>query len=319
MIVKKEKNIITVEFEEKIDYKIYRQFEKIKNLDITKIDLVYVDFSYTNYITISGAIYVLYFLHYIKTVNNYCECRIINIEGKIANILAKYGFFRCAKTYSNLQLDSKLDEINERYLEFFKLDKIYSQYSIYLPIRIVPENSGSDFESYNRSFINDFIDYFNLLISKNKVRSKESPLEDLQQDFIRAVYELMKNIHEHSDSWGLSTIQSTEKTQTTLCFCDYGIGFIGSFKKRNVGYPKNVNNDKELIQWLLEDGNSSKSQTKNGHGLSRIINFTKRVNGILLIRTDKFEISYERDNENPVVKDSPYFRGAQISINFEAK
>lgn len=316
MEVKKQDNYIEITFESKLNYKLYEQFEKIQNVDKNNIKIIYLDFSNTKYISLSGAIFIVYFLNYLKTLNISFETRITSINENTAVILAKYGFLKCSKFYCNLQLDNTLEKINNRYLKNFDLANIHNQYSFYWPIKTIPEKSGNYFESDESGFTNSFIDYFNLLVEQGKLKPVESSLEEVRVGFIKTVYELGKNIWEHSQSWGLSAIQSTTKTNTTLAICDYGIGFIGSYIAKNPNYERSQKNDKKLIEWLLIEGNSSKSKDKNGHGLTRVMDFTRQVKGVLLIRTDNFEITLKEAQLKPIIKERKYFKGTQVFINF---
>lgn len=310
-------NYIELKFDYKVDYILYREFEKIQSVKIENFKLVYLDFSATGFITLAGGIYVIYLNHYLKKKNNSIETRIKSIKNNVANTLAKFGFFKCSKFYCNFHLDKNLEQLNKRFLGYFDITNIQEQSSIYWPIRTIPERSGNSFETDDAGYTNSFIDYFNLLVASGKLPVYNISHEDVRKGFIKTAYELGLNVWEHSNSWGLSSIQSTNKTNTTIAICDYGDGFIGNYTAKNPEYKSSLKSDKNLLEELLEDGGTSKqNKNKNGHGLSRVIKFSRNVEGTLLIRTDCYEITLIKNQKKPKIKKTTYFKGTQVFINF---
>ena len=310
-------NYIEIKFDYKVDYILYREFEKIQSIEIEKIQIVYLDFSSTGFISLAGGIYIIYFTHYLKKKNNSIETRIKSIKNNVANTLAKFGFFKCSKFYCNLHLNEDIEKINKRFLEYFDISNISEQSSIYWPIRTIPQKSGNSFETDDAGYTNSFIDYFNLLVSSGKLPTYNISQEEVRKGFIKTAYELGLNVWEHSNSWGLSSIQSTDETKTTIAICDYGDGFIGNYIAKNPEYKTSSNDDKNLLKELLKDGGTSKlNKNKNGHGLSRVINFTRNVEGTLLIRTDRYEITLKKNQEEPKISETKFFNGTQVFINF---
>lgn len=303
---------LILKFDRRVDYKLYENFEKIQSLEKLIFYIVYLDFSETKFVTLPGAVYIIFFLDHLRRKKQ-IETRIIDIDYSITSILSKYGFFNCAKLYGSLVLDQNIENINTKHLENLNIQDLSS---LYWPIRTIPEKSGHHFESDESGFTNSFIEYFNMLNNRGKLDTYKDNLDIIKKGFVKAAYELGKNIWEHSQSWGLYAIQSADKTKTNLVICDNGVGFIGSFKLRNPGYSGSTKKNKELLEWLLIDGNSSKGEDKNGHGLTRVIDFIRVTNGILLIRTDQFEITVKGKQTIPEIKENTFFKGTQIFINF---
>lgn len=310
-------NYVELKFHYKVDYNLYREFEKIKSIKFEKFQIIYLDFTSTGFITLAGGIYIIYLCHYLTIKNNTIDIRIKSIKNNVANTLAKFGFFKCAEFYCNLHLNENLESINKRFLSYFDINNIHEQSSIYWPIRTIPQSSGNSFESDDAGYTNSFIDYFNLLVYSGKLPVYEISQEEVRKGFIKTAYELGLNVWEHSNSWGLSSIQSTDETKTTIAICDYGDGFIGSYVAKNPEYKPSLVNDKILLTELLKDGGTSKpNKNKNGHGLSRVINFSRNVGGTLLIRTDCYEITIVKHQRNPKISKTTYFKGTQVFINF---
>jgi anti-anti-sigma regulatory factor len=310
-------NYIEIKFNYKIYYNLYEEFKKIQSIKIENFQIIYLDFSSTGFISLAGGIYIIYFNHYLKQKNNLIETRIKSINPSVARTLAKFGFFKCSKIHCNLHLDDNLERLNNRFLGYFDIDNIQKHSSIYWPIRTIPKRIGNYFESDDAGYINSFIDYFNLLVISGKLPIYNISQEEVRKGFIKASYELGLNIWEHSNSWGLSSIQSTDETKTTIAICDYGDGFIGNYIVKNPEYKTSAENDKNLLEELLEDGGTSKqNKNKNGHGLSRVIKFTRNVEGTLLVRTDSYEITLVKNQKKPKIIKKTYFKGTQVFINF---
>ncbi|WP_417855159.1 hypothetical protein [Xanthomarina gelatinilytica] len=315
MEIEIENNYIVFVFGRKIDYKLYSRFESVEKVESQAFNQLFLDFSQTSFITLPGIIYVLYFLNHLKKNKEFFETRLINIKANIARQLAKFGFLNSSITYGNLFLDSELEIINNRLMSNFSLENVNNQSSLYFPIKTLPKRSGEHFESDGSGFTNSFVDYFNLLDMRGEFEGLVNK-ELVKKKFTKAIYEIGKNIWEHSFSWGLAAIQSTESTGTSIAICDNGVGFIGSYKHRNPEYVINTDNNRNLIEWLIVEGNSSKGKNKNGHGLSRVFDFILEVKGTLLIKTDAFEITLKKDQEKPKIKSSSFFVGTQVFINF---
>lgn len=310
-------NYIEIKFNYKVDYNLYKEFEKIQSIKIDNFQIIYLDFSSTGFISLAGGIYIIYFNHYLKKKNNSIETRIKSIKNNVANTLAKFGFFKCSKFYCNLHLNDNLERLNNRFLGYFDINKIQEQSSIYWPIRTIPERSGNSFETDDAGYTNSFIDYFNLLVTSGKLPIYDISQEEVRKGFIKTAYELGLNVWEHSNSWGLSSIQSTDETKTTIAICDYGDGFIRNYIAKNPEYIRSLENDKNLLIELLEEGGTSKpNKNKNGHGLTRVMKFTRNIDGTLLIRTDNYEIILVKNQKKPRISKTRYFKGTQVFINF---
>ena len=309
MNIDKEGKSIELLFETNIDYKLYNAFEKIKLICNEDVNQVFLNFSKTKYITLPGCIYVIFLLHEIKISNRYLETKIISITENLIHFLTKFGFFNSSAFYFNLKVEKQIKHLVNK--------SIHSKSSaIYWPIATVPQNLDRDFDSNNSKFMNDYSEHFDLLIENDVISSETYSIREIRAKFLKAIYELIKNIWEHSESWGLSSIQSTNATNTTIAICDYGVGFVESYKKRNLEYLDNPENNKELIMSQLKPNFSSKSKYKFGHGLSRVKDFVRMLNGTLLLKTDKFRVVYDGKTDEEIIKNDSYFKGAQIFINF---
>lgn len=309
MKIIKDKETLEFIFNKNIDYKLYVKFNDVEIISKKNISQVYLNFSNTQFITLPGCIYIIFLLYQIKINNRYFETRIISITESIIHILSKFGFFDSSSFYCNLQLDIKIESL-------IKTVRKISTSAIYWPIQTIPPNPDKNFESSNENFLNNYSDYFDLLIDNELIKSKEFSLNEIRSRFINSIFELIKNIWEHSCSWGLSSIQSTKITGTTICICDYGIGFITSYKNINVDYIVNPENNKRLIESQLENNFSSKSKIKHGHGLWRVKQFVDMVDGIMLIKTANYKVTYDGKTKTQKIKDDSFFMGTQIFINF---
>lgn len=304
-----ESKSIELLYDSNIDYRLYSNFDKIQLIAKEEIDQVFLNFSKTKYITLPGCIYIIFLLYEIKLHNKYFETRIISITENLIHVLTKFGFFESSSFYCNLKVDKQISDLVYSY-------NYSNTSSIYWPIATVPPKLDRHFESNNAKFTNGYSEYFDLLIKNKLISSDKYSITEIRSKFNKSIYELVKNIWEHSNSWGLASIQSTDSTNTTIAICDYGIGFIESYKKRNSSYQDNSNNNNKLIESQLEDNFSSKSEHKYGHGMARVKEFVDLMNGILLIKTDKFKVTYNGKTKEQTIENDNFFKGAQIFINF---
>ena len=72
----------------------------------------------------------------------------------------------------------------------------------------------------------------------------------------------------------------------------------------------------DVLSFLVKKRATKPNKNKNGHGLSRVINFTRNVEGTLLIRTDCYEITLKKNQKKPKISETKYFKGTQVFINF---
>lgn len=309
MKIIQDKEIVEFIFDKNIDYKLYLHFNEIELLCESKISQVYLSFANTQFITLPGSIYIIFLLYRIKLSNNYFETRFLTITESVLSYLVKFGFFDSSVSYCNLKTEKKIDSLLPR------LSKMSST-SYYWPIRTVPPNSGSDFETSSISLMNDYSEFINLIMQKGLVNTKLHSYDEIRSRFNTTVYELIKNIWDHSDSWGLSSIQSTRVTGTTVCICDYGVGFVESYKKRNADYKDYNENYMELIESQLLDNFSSKSKSKYGHGLWRVKQFVNMIEGVMFIKTSCYNVVYNGKTKKQIISDDIYTIGSQIFINF---
>ena len=116
----------------------------------------------------------------------------------------------------------------------------------------------------------------------------------------------MKNIFDHSESWGIGAIYANQKSGLQICYYDIGIGIMESVRKH-----KSIisDNDMDILNWALLDGNSSKDENNNNHGrgFTVIKKFIKSKHGILSIRTGRFHRL-----SDGTTKTTNWFPGTQI-------
>lgn len=317
-------NILTITFDQKIDFTISSFFEKTYLVTNTNhFQFIDLNFSKTKFITLPGAMYILFLVS--GLINNrkrnglYLETIISGYSEYLLHILLNFGFISTLRTYGNLKSTSYVDELNEKKMHFWRKAVKKTDFlldSLYWPIAIIPNKTSDSFLSDSSTFINNFTIYFQMLVDHEMIEILEAKkLENLRKDFIRSVNESTKNVWDHSESWGAASIYSNRVNKTTFCLFDYGVGFINSYIKRKGIYERNEKNDIAILEWLFKEGNTSDDINNFGRGLPRIAKFVFEAKGLLMIKTDKYILSYNYREGLKIGKDS-FFPGSQIMINF---
>jgi len=322
-------NVLTLKLGKKVDFTIHKYYEAIKHAsDNYSFQIIEIDFSETKYITLPGGMYLLFILSSLinskNKLNFYVESRISNLSEPVLASIANFGLINVFITYANLKVSEEIKHLSDNKINYWKttVKKGNSNLnSIYWPVTIIPPKTSDSFENDAKSYINNFIDYFNAL-SNNKIIGNLSGeiLENNRKSFIRSINEATKNVWDHSHSWGAASIYSSKNNKTTLCLFDYGVGFINSYIRRKGAFERNTANDKGILKWLFDEFNTSndtenENQKENhGRGLARIAKFIDITNGILLIKTDKYMMQF--DLKGLTISEQTYFPGTQIMINF---
>jgi hypothetical protein len=138
--------------------------------------------------------------------------------------------------------------------------------------------------------------------------------EFFRKSFISAVNESIKNIWDHSESWGTVGLHSNKYQKNTFCLFDYGIGFINSYIKRIGSFERNSINDKAKLEWLFKEGHTSNDMNNHGRGLKKIADFVDMNDGIWYIKTDKYLMKYQK--QKLTIDEDSFFPGTQLMINF---
>ena len=318
-----ENDILTFKLPKKIDYTFTSCYEILllesKNGSFEILDL---DFSNTLFITLPGAIYLVFIVHAVveskKKQNNYFETAITNYSEKTLAMLSNFGSIEMLKLYGNLKVAKDVEDHSISRVKYWKsLNNLSPKtQSIYWPMSNIPLKLGDRYEQNVRSFYGNFIDYFKVILNAGLINSDYLKTVDfIEKYFNKSINEATKNIWDHSESWGMASIQSTEYTKTTLCLFDFGVGFINSYVKRKGLYNRDLKSDMEVLVWLFQEGNTSQSSGNHGHGLSIIQKFIDMTNGTLLISTDSYLLTYTK-KRGLVINQKGYFPGSQIMINF---
>jgi hypothetical protein len=318
-----EQDTLFIGLDETIDYKITESYAALyKSIETNQFNSLYLDFSKTKFITLPGALYLLMIVYFVINFfknHKVIETYIFGYSEKILDILLNFGCINSLKSYCNLNLDSELDQRSRSRLSFwdYRVRNINKRLnSIYWPISPIPLKHGNNSDQGLFKFFNNFIDSFKAICQCEMIENWErGTLDYLELNFVKAINELTKNVWDHSDSWGVASIQSNRINKTTFCIFDFGVGFINSYIKRKGPYKRSISEDKRTLDWLLEEGHSSNTGDNHGHGLSVIKKFIEIADGVLLISTDNYIITYS-NKTNLKIDVKSYFPGTQIMMNF---
>ncbi len=317
-------NILNISINEKVDYNIASSYHRIiPTCKITSFELLQLDFSETTFVTLAGSMYLIFIVHGIvnakKSQGTRIETVIINCPEQVVSTLLNFGFFKMLGLYGSLRTNPDFIKTSDETIDFWKknvknLD--INLRSLYWPISNIPFKHGINFELEVRSFYNDFIIFFNSVISLGFIKGlNKEGLDFIERFFYKAINESTKNVWDHSESWGIASIQSNRSIKTTFCLFDFGVGFINSYIKRKGGFQRSTQADKNVLMWLFEEGNTSNQGANHGHGLSILQKFTDMSNGVLLINTDQYSIQYTK-MKGLRINEKLFFPGTQIMINF---
>jgi hypothetical protein len=319
-----EQNILTISLDKKIDYKFTSLYGKlVNNWTTASYNLIELDFSQTEFITLAGAMYLIFPINTIINIKRkkgiYIETGITGYSKKLFDTLLNFGFISILKLYGNLHINPEIDRLSNLRLNFWdkslrSLEKPFQ--SIYWPISTLPPKFMNNVDLEIHKFYNNFIDCFKAIIYSDLIRNLNyETLDYIEKYFTKSVNESTKNVWDHSESWGIAAIQSDTNNKTIFCLFDFGIGFINSYIKRKGSYERNVTADKEVLTWLFENNHTSNPESNNGHGLSIIQKFIDLTEGTLIVNTDRYTIKYNKI-ERLKIDVKEYYPGTQIMMNF---
>lgn len=317
-------NKFTIFLDGKIDYTFSNYFKEIiVQSKKSSFSLLELNFQRTSFITLPGIMYLIFTIHHVvnmkKNVKTYFETSISDYSEYQLTLLCNFGFVSILEVYGRLKVSSEIAEFASSRQKFWKktiISPVINLSQIHWPISIIPIKVGSHFNTEVIKFHNDFVDFFKGIVRKGLIDDFDNKKSNfIEKYFMKAINEATKNVWDHSESWGIASIESNNINNTTLCLFDFGIGFIKSYTKRLGSYERTPDRDKEILSWLFEEGNTSQSETNHGHGLPIIQKFTDITNGKLLISTDRYLLNY--NNKTGLrISEKEYYPGTQIMINF---
>jgi hypothetical protein len=179
----------------------------------------------------------------------------------------------------------------------------------YLPIAYQEPGIMGQYEYFISGFRNKFRDYFFNLLNAgyfNKGQESQNNLDSLFFEFSAALFEMPKNIYDHSFGQGYCGMVCSQIT-FCACFYDNGIGIVESMKKCNEYAHLN---EKRIFELAFQQNVSSKRDSGNnsGMGLYKIFNFIEKSNGIFVVRSSGFMFN------NGKIRETSYAKGTHVVI-----
>lgn len=324
MKIRYHNNTLHLNLDNKVDYSICFAYGEILNAtESFNFSLLNINFRDTRFVTLPGAMYLFLIAERVSgyKASKGQEVRILisEVSENVEQTLMNFGFLSILKTTTPFIIPSTLEnESNQRIQYWRKVTKEgYADVnSLYLPMMKIPNQEGDNFESELGYFINKFNNYFNTLANSalgQYLPYKHNP--DIRKDFIAVIVEATKNVWDHSESWGSTGMYSSKSNKTTICLFDLGVGFINSYMKRKGSFERTVKNDMEILGWLFKRGNTSNEDSNYGFGLHQIAEYVVMTSGLLMIKTDKYLMTYDKSHHLKVATSS-YFPGSQLMIHF---
>jgi hypothetical protein len=314
-----EDGVLEILFPKKIEFHIGDAFSQIIVDVKKKIQFIDLDFKETTFVTLPGALYILTACSYLTGGNKTVAIRLKNLSDQIERYLQQIKFFTSLNARNSTILDNRLIDREKKIFENKSAIKNqYSDKTIVLPISIIPRDEAGHFDSFAKTFINQFQEFF-YFITKIPDYNYIDSIDDSQELF-EALYENAKNVYDHSNSEGFGAVYANLNLKgTTIAFFDIGIGIGQSVLDV---HPPNVSNEREAIYWALKDGNSRiklldqrylGARTHNqGRGFTIIKEFVDSKKGILTIRTGSSQLNYS--NHTWQEKNVGFFPGTQVII-----
>lgn len=298
----------------------------IHDIDIENVSVDYfvIDFQKTTKVTLSGILYLICLSGYLceKTKENsdsrfYCE--IINIREYLLQFMMNFGFLQQMSNKGNLykvnnidlMIDRKLIDAENKFVkhQLQKSKSSENEKNLIMPASTIVMGEKRYFESYVHNFRNLFSDYYNKLVFLDFIsvhNGADGEIDEYYHEFSKTIFEIIKNIYDHSKSWGIGAIHANEKG-VEIVYYDIGIGITNSMKSCE---KYSANKSIDLIKLALKDGISSKPENgdNKGRGFSVMKKFIEKRNGLLSIRTDKFHLVNDKE------KETNWFPGTQIVV-----
>ena len=312
--------ILEVQIPEKLSHSSFFEFQ----LPITDFKYVVFDFKNTKKVSLAGAISLIclsaYLLEDVKERNGidlYCE--ISQLSEEQINLLMNFGFFREMVQKANLRMINNMDlsfkkeilELESKYVKH-QINKIKSKQKIHnliMPIGTIPIGAEDLYETRIYNFRNSFFDFYQKLIENgilnSTAKNEDENLDDFE-DVLNAILEVIKNIYDHSKSWGIGAIHA-RNNHVEIVYQDIGIGISNSMRENPIF---NSLSEKDAILHSLKDGVSSKLENGNnmGRGFTVIMDFVKERDGYLSISTGHYNII------NGKFKQINKFNGTQLVL-----
>ncbi|WP_417559120.1 hypothetical protein [Mesoflavibacter zeaxanthinifaciens] len=309
-----------VEIPENLSHNSFFEFIK----PINDYNYVVFNFKKTKKISLSGAISLIclsaYLVEDVKGRNNInLFCEISQLNEKQMNLLMNFGFFKEMVQKANLRMINNIDlsfkkellELESKYVKH-QINKTKSSeklYTLIMPIATIPIGSEELYETRIYTFRNSFFNFYQKLIENGMLNSTAKNVEENLDDFeevLNAILEVIKNIYDHSRSWGIGAIHARNK-HVEIVYQDIGIGIANSMRE-NPSFKEL--SDKEVILHSFKDGITSKSENGNnmGRGFTIIRDFVRVRNGYLSISTGKYNII------NDKFKQINKFQGTQLVL-----
>lgn len=322
---------IVIPFEENLDIntfeKLLEYLLKELNKSIT-INTIIFDMSKLKFIKLGGLISFLSLCGAIKEKRLFDGSQGLRIyldppTNDVLDYLHWMQFFNISNNYGFIEVDEALQNKDIEYYEKWKSKlELYKneddllkkrQYKPkHFPIYLIPRAvKFHNFESMCARFINDLIDVFEPIL----IYDLNFPREFIR-NFFQSNKELLTNIYDHSNSWGVVGIQVIKK-YVVFSYSDIGIGIKNSLEKV-IKTENNLENidDRLAIKEALKKGISSKEISKNdddndnmGLGLYIVSEYTKKTKGKMVIRSGEYFYAI-----NAKSKRVNYFPGTQIHI-----
>jgi hypothetical protein len=293
--------------------------------DTLKINTIRFDMSQLRYLSVGGLISFLTLCGAIKENKLYntdsnCQMYFKLPSNSVLEHLHWMQFFKVCKIIGIMQDNENLCEKDEEYYDLWKrkINKYNSaddsKKEIYkakfLPIQYIPiYHELFGFEGMCHDFINIIRNAFDSILQYDM---KFSP--EFKSNFFQSNYELLKNIYQHSESWGIVAIQVL-KDSIQFSYSDIGIGIKNSLNKIT-GAIKGEK-DCYYIGEAVKKGVSSrvsnvvKSNNNDnlGLGLYIVTSYVKKAKGKMMIRSGTCRY-YSESN----FKDTLNFPGVQIHV-----
>ena len=145
--------------------------------------------------------------------------------------------------------------------------------------------------------------------------------------FSMLLSEVSQNIIEHADAPGWVGIQTYDRRKTlgkkvaVIAVMDLGVGFKGSLAREHAARFGDRWSDATALEAAFIHGITRFRDPGRGQGLKQIRKKVGRWGGKIAIRSGTARIADvpEWDDSPPLVKDLPYFPGAQIEIVLPAR
>jgi anti-sigma regulatory factor (Ser/Thr protein kinase) len=283
------------------------------------------DLSATKSIKIGGMVNLLVLLgaikeHFRKSQWTEKPIFIVPPVGEALDYLTRMHFFKISRDHS--WLDNSLMSDNVLYNKQQKEAKSLSRRRLnargggtYFPIRYVPQGSSHDnFESECRKLANEVRAYLLPLMATHRTSLGNESMRQI----LMTVIEIYKNIYDHSSSWGITGMETTD-SNIIMSFVDIGLGIRRTLEPVLLQcYEYEEITDLLSIKESIKKGRSSSENSRSdkannsnmGLGLFIVKENIDKFGGKLMIRSGRSLYFSDREAESVT-----YFPGTQIHIS----